>query len=91
MNTSNPDYTIPFKIKHPVHKVRIRPDFDSPAFMYIKTFLKKTHKKICSLYLYASFDTVCVQIGHLFKAQCVLELSEEFRNRQHFPSKPAIF
>ena len=46
--------------------------------------------EVYSPYLYASFGTFCVQISQLVKAQWVFKFSKEFRNRQHFPSKPAI-
>ena len=42
-----------------------------------KYFLKDSYK-ICSLNLYASFDTFCFQIGQLFEAQWDFKLSEEF-------------
>ena len=65
--------------------------FDSRLFMYIQqNIFGKTPIGICSPHFYASFGTFCVQIGQLFAAQGVFKHSEEFRNRQHFPSKTAI-
>ena len=47
--------------------------FDSRPFMYNKIFLKKTLIEFCSLHLYASFGTFCVQIVQFFEAQWVFE------------------
>ena len=44
---------------------------------------------MCSLHLYASFGTFCVQIGQSFAPQWVFKHSKEFRNRRHFPLKTA--
>ena len=40
--------------------------FDSPPFMYNKTFLINSIEN-CRPHLYVSFGTFCVQIGHLFR------------------------
>ena len=47
--------------------------------------------EVGSSYLYASFGTVCVQIGQLFEAKWDFhKLFGGIRNRLHFPSKTAI-
>ena len=82
--------TIPFKIKHPVHNINMYcTDFWQLTFHAKLNIFEKTQIKNCSLHLYASFGTFCVQIGQLLAPQWVFKHSEEFRNRGHFPSKTA--
>ena len=78
------------KINRPVHSIHMYwTNFRQPTAHVQQNIFGKTLTEVCSLHLYASFGTFCVQIGQLFASQWVLKHSEEFRNRRHFPSKTA--
>ena len=61
-------------------------NFQQPSAHVQQNIFGKTLIEVCSLHLYASFGTFCVQIGQLFAPQWVFKHSEEFRNQRHFPS-----
>ena len=83
-------YTDSIKINRPEHNIRMYwTNFRQPTAHLQQNIFGKTLIEVCSLHLYASFGTFCVQIGQLFAAQWVFKHSEEFRNRRHFPSKTA--
>ena len=70
---------IDFLVNYTTPYVCTERDFDSRPFIYNNIFLKKFFIEVGSSYLYASFDTFCVQIGPLFEAQWDFKLSEEFK------------
>ena len=78
------------KINRPEHNIRmyLTNNWEPTVHVQLNIF-GKTLIKVCSLHLYASFGTFCVQIGQLLVPQWVFKHSEEFRNRRHFPSKTA--
>ena len=79
------------KINRPEHNIRMYwTNFRQPTAHVQQTIFWKILIEVCSLHLYASFGTFCVQIGQSFVSQWVFKQSEEFRNRRHFPSKTAI-
>ena len=57
--------------------------------MHNKVFIGKTLIEVCSLHLYASFGTFCIQIGQLFAPLLFFKHSEEFLNQRHLPLKTA--
>ena len=78
------------KINPPEHNIRMYwTNFRQRTTHVQPNIFGKTLIEVCSLHLYASFGTFCVQIGQLFAPQWVFKHSEEFRNRRHFPSKAA--
>ena len=83
-------YTDSTKINRPGHNIRVYwTNFWQPTAHLKQDIFGKTLIEVCSLHLYASFGTFCVQIGQSFAPQWVFKHSEEFRNRRHFPSKTA--
>ena len=64
-------------------------NFRQPTAHVQQNIFVKTLVEACSLHLYASFGTFCIQIGQLFAPQWVFKHTEEFRNRRNFPSKTA--
>ena len=66
--------TIPFKIKHPVHNIRMQwTNFWQPTIHVQQNIFEMTHTEVCSPHLYASFGTFCDHIGQLLEAQWVFE------------------
>ena len=92
MKVENVWFTIPFKIKHPVHNIlrMYWTDFWQLTVYAQQTIFEKNLIEVCSPHLYASFGTFCVKIGRLFVAQRVFRHTEEFWNRRHFPLMTAI-
>ena len=67
------------KINRPVHRIRMYwTNYRQPTAHVQQNIFGKTLTEVCSLHLYASFGTFCVQIGQFFEAQWYFKLSEEF-------------
>ena len=87
----NGQHTDSTKINRPEHNIRTYwPNFQPPNAHVQQNIFVKTPIEVCSLHLYASFGSFCVQFGKYFTAQWVFEHSEEMRNRRHFPSMTTI-
>ena len=62
------------KINRPVYSVRMYwTNFRQPNAHVQQNIFGKTLIELCIPHLYASFGTLCVQIGQLFEAQWVFE------------------
>ena len=60
-------YTDSTKVNRPEHNIRMYwTNLRQPTAHVQQNIFGKTPKKTCSLHLYASFGTFCVQIGQLF-------------------------
>ena len=69
------------KINRPGHNIRMyRTNFRQPTAHVQRNIFGKTLIEVCSLHLYASFGTFCIQIGQLFAPKRVFKHSEDFRN-----------
>ena len=65
-------YTIPFKIKHPVHNIHVYwTNFWQQTVHEQQNIFENTLIEDCSPHLYASFGTFYVQIYQLFATQLV--------------------
>ena len=62
------------KINRPGYNIRMY----WTNFWQMTFHMQQFHMQVRSSHLYASFGTLCVQIGQLFEAQWDFELSEEF-------------
>ena len=62
--------TIPFKINHPVHNIRMYwPNFRLTTVREQQSKFVRTIIEVYSSHLHPSFGTFCVQIGQLFETQ----------------------
>ena len=78
------------QINRPVHSISMSwNNFRQPTAYVQQNIFGNNLIEVCSLHIYASFGTFCVQIGQLFTPQWVFKHSEEFRSRRHFPLKTA--
>ena len=67
-------FTIPFKINHPVNKTRMYwRNFLLPTDRTQQNIFVKIHIEVFSPYLHASFVTFSVKIGPLFEVQWAFE------------------
>ena len=75
------------KINRPGHNIHMYwTNFWQPSVHVRQNIFENNLIKVCTSHLYASFDTICVQISQLFAARWIFKHSKEFRNRRHFPS-----
>ena len=71
IKTTHTDST---KINRPEHNIRMYwTNFRQPTAHVQQNIFGKTLIEVCSLNLYASFGTFCVQMGQLFASQWVFE------------------